>query len=157
MSLFNWHVQQSLIKYLQQVGRGLRPTKDKSKCIILDNVGAHLEFDLPDSDRQWEEEFIGEPKQRKKRTSSSITRESVPNERSFSEGVEELGLIEDVDIPQKSDDIEVSESNWKEEDDTLLKTLYIERNCPLDLIASVFHLDVSHISKRLNDLGLTKE
>lgn len=147
----------SLIKYLQQVGRGLRPTKDKSKCIILDNVGAHLEFDLPDSDRQWEEEFIGEPKQRKKRTSSSITRESVPNERSFSEGVEELGLIEDVDIPQKSDDIEVSESIWKEEDDTLLKTLYIERNCPLDLIASVFHLDVSHISKRLNDLGLTRE
>ena len=147
----------SLIKYLQQVGRGLRPTKDKSKCIILDNVGAHLEFDLPDSDRQWEEEFIGEPKQRKKRTSSSTIREFVPNERSFSEGVEELGLIEDVDIPQKSDDIEVSESNWKEEDDTLLKTLYIERNCPLDLIASVFHLDVSHISKRLNDLGLTKE
>lgn len=56
----------SLVKYLQQVGRGLRPTNGKSKCIILDNVGAHLEFALPDSERSWEEEFVGEPKRRQK-------------------------------------------------------------------------------------------
>lgn len=40
----------SLVKYLQQVGRGLRPTNGKNKCIILDNVGLHLTFGLPDED-----------------------------------------------------------------------------------------------------------
>ena len=144
----------SLVKYLQQVGRGLRPTVGKSKCIILDNVGAHLEFALPDSERSWEEEFVGEPKQRKKRYLSNITRESSLKERSYDEGSEELGLIEDIEVANDYVDKSQYVSTWNDEDDNLLKTLYVERNCPVEIIASVFHQDESFIEKRIKELEL---
>lgn len=44
---------QSLILYLQMVGRGLRPKKDGSECIILDCAGCTLEHKAPDSPREW--------------------------------------------------------------------------------------------------------
>lgn len=147
----------SLVKYLQQVGRGLRPTEGKSKCIILDNVGAHLEFALPDSDRSWEDEFVGEPKQRKKRSSSAALRESSSKERSYDEGAEELGLIEDVEA---SKDINENCSNpveWEDTDDNLLKTLYVDRNCSIELIATVFNQDVASITNRLIELELIND
>ncbi len=49
----------SLSKYLQQVGRGLRPNKDKVKTIILDNVGMYYMFGLPNEDRDWMAMFRG--------------------------------------------------------------------------------------------------
>ena len=39
----------SLVKYLQQVGRGLRTTANKENCVILDNVGMYARFGLPDA------------------------------------------------------------------------------------------------------------
>ena len=45
-------------------------------------------------------------------------------------------------------------SAWNEEDDNLLKTLYVERNCPVEIIASVFHQDESFIEKRIKELEL---
>lgn len=48
----------SLVKYLQQVGRGLRKNGNK-RCIILDNVGLYSRFGLPDEDRDWESFFYG--------------------------------------------------------------------------------------------------
>ena len=50
----------SLVKYLQQVGRGLRPTKGKDNCIILDNVGMYSRFGLPDEIRDWKKYFVGQ-------------------------------------------------------------------------------------------------
>lgn len=50
----------SLAKYLQMVGRGLRPNKGKTSCIILDNVGLYRTFGLPTSDRDWEGYFLGD-------------------------------------------------------------------------------------------------
>lgn len=47
----------SLSKYLQQVGRGLRPHKGKAKTIILDNVGHYYLFGLPNQDRDWRRMF----------------------------------------------------------------------------------------------------
>lgn len=52
----------SLAKYLQQVGRGLRPTSGKEKTIILDNVGMYFMFGLPDEDWDWEAFFAGKGK-----------------------------------------------------------------------------------------------
>ena len=49
----------SLVKYLQQVGRGLRPTANKQNCIILDNVGMYSKFGLPDARRHWNYHFKG--------------------------------------------------------------------------------------------------
>lgn len=48
----------SLVKYLQQVGRGLRAHADKSKCVILDNVGLCYRFGVPDEDRDWLKMFL---------------------------------------------------------------------------------------------------
>ena len=43
---------------------------------------------------------------------------------------------------------------WKEEDDLLLKTLYVERKCSLDIIATVFNKDESLIKERVAALNL---
>lgn len=43
----------SLSKYLQMVGRGLRPSANKSHLIIIDHVGNVSEHLLPDAKRNW--------------------------------------------------------------------------------------------------------
>ena len=49
----------SLAKYLQMVGRGLRPCKGKPCCTIIDNVGLYRTFGLPSVDRDWGAYFAG--------------------------------------------------------------------------------------------------
>ena len=49
----------SLAKYLQMVGRGLRPCKGKQCCMIIDNVGLYQTFGLPSVDRDWGYYFLG--------------------------------------------------------------------------------------------------
>lgn len=49
----------SLAKYLQMVGRGLRPCKGKPCCMIIDNVGSYRTFGLPSVDRDWGAYFVG--------------------------------------------------------------------------------------------------
>ncbi len=44
---------QSLIVYLQQVGRVLRVKPDQSKAVILDHVGNVLRHGMPDQPREW--------------------------------------------------------------------------------------------------------
>ena len=50
----------SLSKYLQQVGRGMRISKDKGYVLILDNVGLYQTFGLPTEERDWRRLFYGE-------------------------------------------------------------------------------------------------
>ena len=50
----------SLAKYLQQVGRGLRKSDGKEKCILIDNVGLCRVFGLPTQEWDWERMFRGE-------------------------------------------------------------------------------------------------
>ena len=49
----------SLTKYLQMVGRGLRPYMGKECCILIDNVGLYRRFGLPSTDRDWRAYFVG--------------------------------------------------------------------------------------------------
>lgn len=49
----------SLAKYLQMVGRGLRPNKGKECCTIIDNVGMYRRFGLPSGERDWGMFFEG--------------------------------------------------------------------------------------------------
>ena len=142
----------SLVKYLQQVGRGLRPTAGKARCVILDNVGSHIEFDLPDADRDWDKEFVGELTISRKRASSSHS-VPTPPERTFDEGTEELGLIQDIESPVCINN-SGSTYEWKVEDDALLRTLSIERKCSIDIIATVFNISRSIIVERLTALGI---
>ena len=49
----------SLAKYLQMVGRGLRPCKGKPCCTMIDSVGLYRMFGLPSVDRDWGTFFYG--------------------------------------------------------------------------------------------------
>ena len=49
----------SLAKYLQMIGRGLRPNKGKECCTIIDNVGMYRRFGLPSGERAWGMFFEG--------------------------------------------------------------------------------------------------
>jgi superfamily II DNA or RNA helicase len=49
----------SLSMYLQQIGRGLRISKDKECTIILDNVGLYNRFGTPMANRHWHSHFKG--------------------------------------------------------------------------------------------------
>lgn len=140
----------SLVKYLQQVGRGLRLTVGKCKCIILDNVGAHKEFDLPNADRDWYIEFEGVTS--KKRCNSCKNTIIEHKERNFEEGTDDLYLIEDLEVCKKHESI--TKYVWKDEDDILLKTLYVERKCSIDIIAKVFNKEEELINERLKELNL---
>lgn len=51
----------SLAKYLQQVGRGLRPCKSKQETVILDNSRMFVKFGLPSEGRLWLWHFNGDP------------------------------------------------------------------------------------------------
>ena len=57
----------SLAKYLQMVGRGLRVTKGKKSCMMIDNVGLYRVFGLPSQVWNWEAMFLGEEKRRRRR------------------------------------------------------------------------------------------
>lgn len=84
----------SLVKYLQQVGRGLRPTKGKEHCTILDNVGMYSRFRLPDARRHWKQHFMGEE------VEEEVTQVVGMGNRgsqgvNMSEGTEDMVLIQD--------------------------------------------------------------
>ena len=101
----------SLVKYIQQVGRGLRKNGDK-RCIILDNVGMYSRFGLPDEVRDWESYFYGESREyssskRYSRNNGNI-REYV--ETDLSEGDDEMILIQDLEMPQTVE-IDVKDSS----------------------------------------------
>ena len=110
----------SLVKYLQQVGRGLRTNKTGSKedCIILDNVGVYQQFGLPDAKRHWLQHFLGK---------NVIVRPQLSNPKEngssrivdMSEGTEDMELIQDV-----SDDVEFFEDMLQDRQSTLMDALF---------------------------------
>ena len=91
----------SLVKYIQQVGRGLRKNGNK-KCIILDNVGMYSRFGLPDEERDWESFFYGEEKETSSTKGYSRNNGSLREyvETDLSEGNEEMILIQDLEVPK---------------------------------------------------------
>lgn len=51
----------SLSMFLQQAGRGLRPSKNKELTIFLDNIGLYNRFKVPSANRKWQKHFAGDP------------------------------------------------------------------------------------------------
>lgn len=137
----------SLVKYLQQVGRGLRPTAGKSICLILDNVGLHFQFGLPNSVRNWEECFIGEQHVPSRRSCLGHSLLETQRERNISEGTDEMQLI--VTSQKKTDE---NNNRWSEKDFELLKILHEEKQCPLDVLVSVFKRTAEEIRDKLSEL-----
>ena len=114
----------SLVKYIQQVGRGLRKNGDK-RCVILDNVGMYSRFGLPDEDRDWEAYFYGEQKNDSVQSIRSKGCLQIYDfvEADMSEGNEEMLLIQDVKSPLpasnscKNDEMKAPQSS---SDDTIV-------------------------------------
>lgn len=92
----------SLVKYIQQVGRGLRKNGEK-ECIILDNVGMYTTFGLPDEDRRWEDFFVGEEKNSLQTNNSGQLRQISYEQRivDMSEGNEEMVLVQEAQEPEE--------------------------------------------------------
>lgn len=135
----------SLVKYLQQVGRGLRPTAGKNRCLILDNVGLHLAFGLPDAEQTWEKYFEGDPQMQTIRKGISRNVETINHkEPSFEEGDNDMCLIDGGAAP----------SLWTGHDSELLKTLYTEKHCSIDMLAQIFQLTPETITSRLSLLNI---
>ena len=88
----------SLALYLQQVGRALRISPNKSSSIILDNVGLYNRFGTPMANRRWHYHFIGHDGGEGFNDGSGVTRDIVfdPQEREpdYSEGNEEMVVVE---------------------------------------------------------------
>lgn len=98
----------SLVKYIQQVGRGLRKNGNK-RCVILDNVGMYNHFGLPDTDHPWEDYFIGRtviPPPQKKYSEKELLEENC-RERDLSEGNEKMLLIQNLSFTPAKEDREV--------------------------------------------------
>lgn len=85
----------SLVKYLQQVGRGLRITENKQECIILDNVGMYSRFGLPNARRHWKYHFLGKNVVEEPQRIVSKGKGQSRNV-DLSEGTEDMELIQDV-------------------------------------------------------------
>lgn len=142
----------SLVKYLQQVGRGLRPTMGKSNCIILDNVGSSNEFGLPDSNRDWNLYFIGDSSKKQKASTKTSNSSSTVKERSIEEGNDYLYLVESIDSENAS--INALSSDWSNADDELLKLLYQDRKCGPEIISLVLKRGIDEINQRLVELAI---
>ena len=88
----------SLALYLQQVGRALRISPNKTSSIILDNVGLYNRFGTPMANRRWHYHFIGHDEGEGFNDGFGITRDIVfdPQEREpdYSEGDEAMVVVE---------------------------------------------------------------
>lgn len=134
----------SLVKYLQQVGRGLRPTANKTRCLILDNVGLHISFGLPDGEQDWEKYFEGEPVAPETHsTGSGMSKEMDYYDPSFEEGDDEMCLIAGGEVVP----------SWSDHDTNLLKTLYFDKHCSVEVISQVFQMSEEQIQKKIADIS----
>lgn len=93
----------SLVLYLQQVGRCMRPSAGKDHAIVLDNAGLWLEHGLSHIDRDWSLEGT---KRKKKRTTSEV-------------GLDNSGIVREVKKPREVIGLELVEMT--EEYERLLK------------------------------------
>lgn len=88
----------SLAMYLQQIGRGLRVSRNKSISIILDNVGLYNRFGTPMAERHWYKHFIGSTEGDRDcyNDGTSVLREIILDlsEDDYPEDDEEMSVIE---------------------------------------------------------------
>lgn len=86
----------SLVLYLQQVGRCMRPSPGKEYGFVLDNAGLWLEHGLSYIDRDWTLEG------KKKRRSSIVVQPDVV-------GYDDEGVIREVKKPHEAEGLELME------------------------------------------------
>ncbi len=148
----------SLVKYLQQVGRGLRPTEGKTNCIILDNVGVHHTFGLPNADHDWEKHFVGGEPSATSAPTGRTRNVADKGDLKFSEGTDELELIDDSGNETNAFFVSKEEHiTWSSKDDELLKQLVLERHCTPEILSMVFGKTIGDINDRITSLNISHE
>lgn len=88
----------SLVLYLQQVGRCMRPAPGKEFGIVLDNAGLWLEHGLSYIDREWTLEGKKKPKKTTGHQAEYI-------------GLDEEGIVREVHVPSEAEGLELMELN----------------------------------------------
>lgn len=104
----------SLAMFLQQIGRGLRTSKEKDKSLILDNVGLYNRFGTPMANRHWKYHFMGHSADPTiYNDGSTLTRDIVFEEREpdYSEGNEQMSLVEHAEGGKQIRSSESEDSN----------------------------------------------
>lgn len=87
---------QSLSMFLQQVGRGLRISEGKEKCLFLDNVGLYNRFGFPSTKRRWHYHFLGHNEEAPELTGGNGIGPIGRRDTDLTEGDEEVLLIETI-------------------------------------------------------------
>ena len=105
----------SLAMFPQQIGRGLRTSKNKEKGLILDNVGLYNRFGTPMANRRWNYHFIGHNSDPTLyNDGSTITRDIVFEDREpdYSEGDEQMNLVEHAEGGKQIRSSKSEDSNY---------------------------------------------
>lgn len=144
----------SLSMYLQQVGRGLRISKNKGKTIFLDNVGLYNRFGLPSANRQWQRHFEGKEDWDKDIYDNDLDFEE--DEFCDEEYIPLCAIIEEAD-----DEFEMQYSNVEEKDELSIMNVAKKLNIEVDSIIQFFlehEIELSPNSKLTNEqLEMLKE
>ena len=116
---------QSLVLYLQMVGRGARPKSDGTECIILDNSGCTIEHKAPDSPKEWSLDPNINPNNPGKKNKIVAKR----SDGSFTEDESEMAFLELLEMtPEEyalniTGGIEKSEQENKDIDNKIIQLL----------------------------------
>lgn len=121
----------SLSMYLQQVGRGLRISKNKEKTIFLDNVGLYNRFGLPSINRQWQRRFEGKEDWDKDIYSNDL---DFKEDEFYNEEYKPLQAI----IEEADDDFEMQYSNVEYKDELSIVNVAKALNIEVDSIIAFF-------------------
>lgn len=107
---------QSLVLYLQMVGRGSRIKSSSEYCIILDNAGCTIEHKAPDSPKEWSLDFNINPNNPGKK--NRVVAKRIDG--SYTEDEDEMSFLELVEMtPEEyalnmTDGIEKSQNHNEE-------------------------------------------
>lgn len=128
----------SLVLYLQQVGRCMRPSPGKEFGLVLDNAGVWLEHGLSYIDREWTLEGVDKSKK------ATVTQGKLV-------AADEEGEIREITRPQEAEGLELLEMN--EEIERLLhfeSFLRYAKQKDHKLISAVYKYSDYLLSKGLN-------
>ncbi len=128
----------SLVLYLQQVGRCMRPSKGKEFGLVLDNAGVWLEHGLSYIDREWTLEGVDKSKK------ATVTQGKLV-------AADEEGEIREITRPHEAEGLELLEMN--EEIERLLhfeSFLRFAKQKDHKLISAVYKYSDYLLSKGLN-------
>ncbi|KAB1065129.1 DEAD/DEAH box helicase [Salibacter halophilus] len=144
----------SLVLYLQQVGRCMRPAPGKEFGLVLDNAGLWLEHGLSYVDREWTLEGV------KKRKGTAASKEIIVED--------EEGIVRKVKAPHEAEGLELMElteelerllifesfiSFAKSKDHKLISAVYKYREYLIERRLELSDTEASYCHKRLATLG----